>query len=867
MEERYSHPPEDGRDGVYLEDHLSDVADRVAYVVPEDAETPSGESLQRVVETLAWVHDFGKATTYFQRYLGVMEGKTEKQIYRYHAPLGSFAAYDALEAQGFATETCLAGFVAVAKHHGELPNVAEYVVDRTHHTNGGSRQTREEERQVAVKKQIKDIHEESQDLANDIFETATDGNRDWISFATEFDSLLGVIEATVGTETESRGVDPDALSSSCYGLVLQCWSALVLADKTSAAGAKNDVGTYAPEQPGLDRLDAYVEGLESEVAADKSGTRTERLNYYRSEARSDVLDNVSSFAENGGGVATLTLPTGMGKTLTGLSAAFALRDALDGERVVYALPFTSIIDQVVDEIEDIYETDTAGRLLTAHHHLSETAIRDADDRSADKADRNDDIAGMLGESWRAGLTVTTFVQLFESLAGPKNRQSMKLPALKDSVVVLDEPQSLPLDWWKLVPRLAQLLTEQYDASVIAMTATQPKLFDDATRLVDDPETYFDTASRVTYSLDDSTERYIAEQAEPKSYDTGAAELQTPIDDGESVLAICNTIDSARTLTDRVKEELGADTIVEIAEVYAEVLSKAGDAESVDPEVLTQRIESEDGTPLLHLSTRLRPADRLTLVETAKQLTDDGQPLLTISTQLVEAGVDISFDRVYRDFAPIDSIVQAAGRCNRSFERDQGEVTVWWLDHPEEKDKTPAEAVYNRGTKLLPVAAATLESVRDQQGSLSETAVARDAVHEYYRRLHEQKDVGKQAWADYVDTAKAGKLAEKSLIDQGPTADILVCRTESDRDLVERLLQAKNEYDFEELRRLLAETKPLRISVPFYREDSEIADAIRNLRPRIDDEGIYVLDVRDRDSYFDQTQGFVVPESTVDNQFL
>lgn len=373
---------------------------------------------------------------------------------------------------------------------------------------------------------------------------------------------------------------------------------------------------------------------------------------------------------------------------------------------------------------------------------------------------------------------------------------MKLPALKNSVVVLDEPQSLPLDWWKLVPRLAQLLTEQYDASVIAMTATQPKLFNEATPLVDEPETYFDTTSRVAYTLDHSTERYIADQAKPKSYDAAATELQTPIDSGESVLAICNTIDSARMLTDRVTDRLADSTFVDVSEVYAEILSEFGSAKSIESKELAEKIKEADGTPILHLSTRLRPVDRLTLVETAKALTDDGQSLLTISTQLVEAGVDISFDRVYRDLAPIDSIVQAAGRCNRSFERNQGEVVVWWLDHPEQKDKTPAEAVYNRGTSLLPVAASTFKSIRDQQGSLSETAVARDAVQEYYRRLHEQKDVGKQAWADYVDEAKAKKLAEKSLIDQGPTADILVCRTKSDWNLVEELLEAKNTYKFE-----------------------------------------------------------------------
>jgi len=869
MEDRYSHPPEGDDEGVLLYEHLSDVAERVAYIVPGDAQTPAGESLRRVVKTLAWIHDFGKATEYFQQYLGVMDGTPKSQVDRYHAPLGSFAAYHALDSQEFDPETCLAGFVAVAKHHGQLPNVAEYVVDRTHRRVGSSRQNKAEKLQSAVLKQIGNIHDEVPGLAKKVFKKATDDTEDWESFVRAYQSgsLLSDIEDIVGTETNSRGVEEDALSSSCYGLVLQCWGALVLADKTSAARASNDAETYEAIQPGLARLDEHVQDIQAEVTACKEGTRTERLNYYRSKARGDALENVASFAEKGGGIATLTLPTGMGKTLTGLSSAIALRDALDGERVVYALPFTSIIDQVVDEIEEIYETNTAGRLLTAHHHLSETTVRDSDDQSADDADRNDDVAGMLGESWRAGLTVTTFVQLFESLAGPGNRQSMKLPALKDCIVVLDEPQSLPLDWWKLAPRLVQLLTEQYDASVIAMTATQPELFDDPTPLIDDPGIYFEATNRVTYTLDQSTEEYITSQANPKSYHAAAAELQTPIDRGESVLAICNTIDSARTLTDQVIDRLSDDAFVDVAEVYTEALSEGDTVESIDPKFLAKKIERREEIPILHLSTRLRPADRLNLIEVAKELTERSQPLLTISTQLVEAGVDVSFDCVYRDFAPIDSIVQAAGRCNRSFEHDQGEVTVWWLDHPSENDWTPAEAVYNRGTALLPVAASTLHSVRDSQDGLSETAVARNAVQEYYRRLHEGKDVGERRYADYVDDAKAEKLAEQSLIDQGPTADVLVCRTENDRDLVEELTASKSTYNFQEFHRLLSKTKPLRISVPFYREGSDIAEAIRDLPQLLDDEGIYVLDVRDYGTHFDETQGFTVPESTVDNQFL
>lgn len=863
MDTIYAHPPENGRPGVELVDHLADVAARVEHVVPEEARTLADESLRPVVESLGYVHDFGKATTFFQDYL-LDDRHPDYEEWRYHAPIGSFSAYYVLDARGYDTETCLAGFVAVAKHHGRLPDVADYVHSRAHRRAGAAsrKPTSEEKRQNAIAKQIQNIDGHASNLARAVFDDATAGNGTWAAFRDGFGGVREEIVAAVATSGTVPGVNRDALSESCYGLVLQCWSTLVLADKTSAAGAADKPGTYASREPPLDRLDEHVEKIEADVSAAPDGIRSERLNHHRARARERVLDRTEAFAAAGGGVATLTLPTGMGKTLTGLSAAFDLRDRFDGKRVVYALPFTSIIDQVVDELEDIYDTDATGRLLTAHHHLAQTTIRD--ERDAEEADRNDDISGMLAEGWRAGLTVTTFVQLFESLAGPANRQSMKLPALRDSVVVLDEPQTLPLDWWKLVPRLVSLLTDQYDATVIAMTATQPKLFEDATELVDDPDSYFNAVERVRYDLDESVERYIADQSGPKSYDAAADRLCESFGAGESTLAICNTIDGTRELTECTLDRIEG---VDVAGAYCDELAEVGDVTEVDATAVAARVETSGDAAVLHLSTRLRPADRLTLIETAKELTQRGYPLLAISTQLVEAGVDISFERVFRDLAPIDSVVQAAGRCNRSFERDRGQVTVWWLDAPDDQTKTPAEAVYNRGPALLPVAATTLDSVRDGSGTISETDVARTAVTRYYERLDAEKDVGKQTFADYVDEAKADELGRLSLIDQRRAADVFVSRTDAERNLAERIREAHRTHNFETLRRLLDETKPLRVSVPYYREDSDTADAIRDLPELIKDEGLYELDVRQYSSHFDRTMGFVVPESSVDHQFL
>ena len=873
MVERYSHPPENGHDGVHLLDHLTDVATRVGLIIPTSTRTVHDEPLQEIVETLALVHDFGKATTYFQQHLGVLSGEPEypalKQECQNHSPIGSYAAFYALRARGYTTETCLAGFVAVAKHHGQVPDLHSYVYERAHRRENvpDSEQNDAERQQTAIALQIEDIRGHVDSLAADVFERATAGQGSWEEFSANYDEILDEVESTVSTA--GGGLSREVLSESCYALVLECWGPLVLADKTSAASAKGEFSvtreTYAPLRAPRNQLEKYVRNLEVNSSANPDGTRPERLNHFRSRARQTVLENAASFANGGGGVATLTLPTGMGKTLSGLSGAYAIRDEVGGDRVIYALPFTSIIDQVVDELEEIHETDITGRLLTAHHHLSETTIAEESDLTADEADQNDDVSGMLAEGWRAGVTVTTFVQLFESLAGPTNAQSMKLPALYNSVVILDEPQSLPLDWWKLVPRLVKILTEVYDATVISMTATQPHLFDDETTLIDDPDTYFEATERVVYDLDESAERYLEAQSGPKSYSEARVELLGSIEDGNSALAICNTIDSARTLTDEVTQS--RVEAVDVAEVYAAELDTVAKTEEISPVAIADEITDGVDRSILHLSTRIRPVDRLNLIEIAKELTSRGHPLLVVSTQLVEAGVDISFDRVYRDLAPIDSIVQAAGRCNRSFERDQGRVTVWWLDVPGDQQKTPAEAVYNRGTSLLPVTAETLDSVRTEGSVLDETTVARDAVEQYYERLHRDKNVGVEQYASYVDDGRGDKLADLSLIDKRRAVDVIICRTDADRSRLSDIDTAWEEYDFQRVRTLMDDLKSCRISVPVYEEDTREGEALGQLSPVHPETDIRWVDVREGSTYFDSATGFVVPDTTAAHRIL
>ena len=854
MTELLSHPAERNQERVRLNDHLEEVADRASSLVDGSAETPYGNNLSDFVSILGNLHDFGKATRYFQEYLdtGTEDGPT------HHAPLGALLTYYSLERLEYSSAECLAGYVAVAAHHGAIPNVADYTYKRT---SWNQKRPIENQTQREVQSQVRDIDKSASDFAQETVKGVTDGSGSWQEFRE------GVIEESlferIRGEVSPLGIDtdPTLIDEHLYDCLLRSWSTLVLADKTCAARLPEEflIGSSLER----DTLGRYVDRLGTDSGP--ASIRERELNRRRSEARDTALESVEPLAEEHPTVATLTLPTGMGKTLTGLDSALKLRDAVGGNRVIYAIPFTSIVDQVVDEVKRIYDVDERGAELTVHHHLSDTVVEPGEGATGERVltDNDAEIAALLGESWRSGLVVTTFVQLFESLAGPSNRQSMKLPALEGSIVVLDEPQSLPHDWWVLVRRLVDILTDEYGASVVAMTATQPRIFeDDRTELVPNREEFFGKIERVNYHLDPSIWEY--DGGEALSHAEASDRIRTSIEDGEDSLAICNTIDSAGQLTEALVEN---SSWTELGQLYHDLL----DAGSASADELVREVDRGDPV-LAHLSTRLRPADRQTLLQVIDALTQTETPVGVVSTQLVEAGVDLSFDRVYRDFAPIDSIVQAAGRCNRSFEDESGRVTTWWLGPPDGKSLSPGKAVYDRfGDSLLKLTRNTFEDLElDSDEEITESTISWNAVREYYRRLDEEKRVGKREWATHVDQAAGEDLRRLSLIEQRHSVEVAVCRTREELETAKQIVDDSISGDWQAVEELLSELQGTTVSLPVYDERDEETQRLETLPKLVEDEpDRRFLNARDieKTSFFDASRGLVVPESTVERRFL
>ncbi len=328
--------------------------------------------------------------------------------------------------------------------------------------------------------------------------------------------------------------------------------------------------------------------------------------------RAEVLAACRASATNAPGVFSLTVPTGGGKTLSSLAFALAHARRHGLERVIYAVPFTSIIEQTAA----VFRRAFAGAedAVLEHHSSLDPACETARSRLA-------------AENWDAPLIVTTTVQLFESLFASRTSRVRKLHNLARSVIVLDEAQALPPAVLRPVVAALRELYRHYGATVVLCTATQPAhsaLFDDfrPTEIVSDPAALFARLARVQVELPPPGAR--------RSWEDLAAEVGS----AEQSLAIVNTRRDALALHSLLPPET------------------------------------------IHLSTYQCAAHRSRLLADIRKRLKNGEPARVVSTSLVEAGVDIDFPVVFRAMTGLDQLAQAAGRCNREGRLASGRFVVF-----------------------------------------------------------------------------------------------------------------------------------------------------------------------------------------------
>lgn len=376
--------------------------------------------------------------------------------------------------------------------------------------------------------------------------------------------------------------------------------------------------------------------------------------------RSEILRNCLEMGKSPKGLFQLTVPTGGGKTVASL--AFALQHAVENhmDRVIYVIPYTSIIEQNAQVFREIL----GGENVLENHSNVDYEISEEFKPMQ-----------LAAENWDKPVVVTTNVQFFESLYANKSSKCRKLHNIVNSVIIFDEAQMLPLNYLKPCMAMMEELLQQYGTSIVLCTATQPALQQFlsekyvARELCPRRDEQFRFFERVTYQdIDTVTEEEMVDKLQQEW----------------QALCIVNTRKRAQRLYERMK-----------------------------------------GEGVYHLSTTMYPAHRRRVLTEIKERLKDkkGEKCIVISTSLVEAGVDLDFTSVYRELAGVDSIIQAAGRCNRNNKRGKEESIVR-IFRWDERENVSGQRQQIDTTKNL------LAEGKD--------ITALDNITEYFRRLYHIK---------------------------------------------------------------------------------------------------------------------------------
>lgn len=703
-------------------------------------------------------HDLGKATKFFQKYIVEKDEKKKKSLKAkdntHHGLLSAFFTYavikEYLRQSGKEGELAdylpIISFLAVKRHHGNLINAMDEISEVD-----------------AEKEKILTIAEEqitSMDRTEirEILESLLPEEINGLSLKIDVNNMISYILQDACKEIgrkEKRLIRHLNRKTDLYPYFITqfLYSALLDADKTDAGLDGKD----------LNRLDIPADLVDQ--YRERNGFTSDRnnINNLRNQIYEDAMVGIKDWNLDNK-ILSLNVPTGTGKTLTSLSFALKLRQRLKNEknftpRIIYALPFLSIIDQNYHVFEDVITQGGElkdSRLLLKHHHLADVNYKVEDKDDEYRADES----LLLLEGWNAEIIVTTFWQLFYTLFSNRNKLLRKFNKLANSIIILDEVQAVPHQYWQLIHDATKMLCEKFNSYAIFVTATQPLIFDEAIgeikEITRNKEEYFRGLDRI---------ELIPRIETALTLEEFEVLLEKDLTDNpnKDFLIVLNTISSANDVYRFVK---GVDL---------------------------------DNTEKFYLSTNVIPKERLERIRTIKGPSKKGVPNETsrkrkviVSTQLIEAGVDIDADRVYRDFAPMDSINQVAGRCNRnSAKRDKGTVSIFIL-----KDDRKEFYKYIYDPFLM---SKTLDILKPIRGSIRESAIL-ELNNKYFRAVKRgmgdeksKENLACLSQLAFQDLSKKFKLIEEDY----PKVNVFVETDETAAEIWKKYQDLRMEKDFKE----------------------------------------------------------------------
>ncbi len=728
----FSHP------GKLLEEHLRNVAETSLVLAKSKklnfSEIIDNATLEDIVYLIGAAHDFGKFTKYFQEYLFADESekarlrnKKETNHGFVSAVFTYFLITDYLKSCNIFTNKFheylpIIAFEVVKRHHGDLRSILDEIII--------------DEDDVSIfSKQISNIDFEA---VGEIYS----GLFDKIKFKPSSFPYLHETEKIERITFPSKRIirKLDEINSPLfYSLTLFFYSVLLDSDKRDAAELIKQKRIHIQS----DVVDKYK--------AKKFGSGKNEISSIRNSIYDEVIDSVKSIDLDNEKIFSLNVPTGGGKTLTSFSFALKLRERIASEkgytpRIIYSLPFLSIIEQNFAVINEALE-NPASDVLLKHHHLSDVLYRTSDNEyNGNAADAGKNL--LLIEGWNAEIVFTTFAQFFHSIITNKNRAARKFHNIVNSIVILDEIQAVPHKYWLLLEKLLGFISEKFNVYFLLMTATRPALFENAKELLPNKEKYFEKLNR--YKL------IIEREAQPleKFIEETVGEIQA--NSNADFLIVMNTINSS----------------IEVFEALSQTLS--------------------DETELFYLSTNIIPKHRNERIE---EIERSDKRKVIVSTQMIEAGVDLDVDIIYRDFAPIDSINQTAGRCNRNFSNELGETRL--VNIFQENEETGKifypKSIYD--VFLLSKTEDTLQSIE-----IAEEKDFLELTEQYFSKIKNGKsDDESRKILEYVLTLDFDKLSEFKLIeDNYPAIDIFVAATDDAEKVWRRYEEIRNSDELSSL---------------------------------------------------------------------
>lgn len=601
----------------FLGSHLKNtyiIGDRILKNKYLNFTTIDNDTLNNLNRICLLMHDAGKATSYFQNYIDDIEKGLDVSNYddmKDHGLLSGILTY--YVANKLYKDELLAylALYIVSHHHGNLNNITDFCS-----------KFRNQEVLDKLEKQYASIDRIELDNLYMSINLGTDfKDTSWKQISDSISIIKGIRFLKKLKEFKT---------SENFLVLNLLFSILIYSDKIEAI--------YHSANENIDNfIDNMIKNKCFEVSTvenyklQKFGKPKEPLSL-REKAYLNVSDNIK-MAELNNKIFSINLPTGAGKTLAVLNAAILLQNRISNEKgyipkIIYVLPFTSIIEQNYEVFCKVIGTDNE-EIVLKHHYLADRNYMKETGEFYEY-----EIGEHFIESWDSQLIVSTFVQLLHSILTNRNRQFKKFHNIANSIIILDEVQSIPFKYWKLVREVFKLMAEHLGCYFILMTATMPLIFSEKEgeiiELASNKHCFFNGFNRIKLNCE-MLDRQM-------DIDTFKQVVERDIKNNpeKSYLIVLNTINSSINIWNYLYNTF------------------------------------KDDYKMFYLSSNIIPKERQQRIKEIKEY--KGRKIV-VATQVVEAGVDIDLDVVYRDFGPFDSINQTAGRCNREGGENTGIVKV------------------------------------------------------------------------------------------------------------------------------------------------------------------------------------------------